>query len=249
MKREIIAPNFSRSKIIDGAKRLGDMYETIVGRDYILRNGLHFHDIYEKLLYPKFKIELFEGGELGTDQDGQKILGRYDVAANTAHLDQIISAESGDPRRAFTCWHEVAGHGVLQGKWLREQVATTGMFGTIKVTEIDLSASVERRLEWQANLFASRLAAPDWLVNYAIKKLINPGRKFLFREPCIYWLNIQGLPLRKYIVDAGDLSGWIGSKISGYFGGLSAEAIGYRITEIGWIDDRTRLGLRLQRAA
>jgi hypothetical protein len=248
-KRKVTAPNWKKSDIIDAAARLGKQYEAIVGRDYILTNGLHFDHFYETLLFPKFKTDLYEDCDLGKDAEGNQLLGRYDVQHNAAHLDCSVSRELNDPRRIFTCWHEVAGHGALQGPWLRNEFQRTGEFGSINVTEFSLSASAERRLEWQANLFASRLAAPDWLVNYAIKKMFLPQRPFIFKEPCIYWLNVQGLQLRKYIVDAGDLCGWIGSKISGYFGGLSGEAIGYRIADLGWVRDCTGPDLHLHRAA
>ncbi|MGD0460962.1 MAG: hypothetical protein ABSB74_00595 [Tepidisphaeraceae bacterium] len=247
-KPKVIAPNWTKEEIVAAAGRLGKQYEDIVGRDYILMNGLHFDDVYEKLLFPKFNIDLYEDDDLGKDADGNQLLGRYDVADNAAHLDRSISREANDPRRIFTCWHEVAGHGALQGSWLRKQLRLTGEFESIDVTEFSLSASIERRLEWQANLFASRLAAPDWLVNYAIRKTFRPNRPFIFYEPCIYWLDVQGLAIRKFIVDPGDLCGWIGSKISGYFGGLSGEAIGYRIANLGWVQDRTAPDLHLRRA-
>jgi hypothetical protein len=248
-KRNLVAPNWKKSDIIAAAKRLGQKYEEIVGRDYILMNGLHFDDVYKKLIFPKFAVDLYEDDDLGEDAEGKKLLGRYDIPEKAAYLDRSISRESNDPRRIFTCWHEVAGHGALQGKWLLDQFQRTGEFESLDVTEYSLSAATECRLERQANLFASRLAAPDWLVNYAISKMFRPKRPFIFYEPCDYCLNVQGLPLRKFIVDAGDLCGWIGSKISGYFGGLSAEAIGYRIADLGWVRDRTAPGPNLHRAA
>jgi hypothetical protein len=117
------------------------------------------------------------------------------------------------------------------------------------VTEHSLSAETERALERQANLFASHLAAPAWLVNYAMHKTFRPAGPFVFREPCIYYLDVQDVRVRKYIVDAGDLCGWIGSKTSGYLGGLSAEEIGYRIASLGWARDLCEPDLPLYRTA
>jgi hypothetical protein len=220
----------------------------MVGRDYILQNGLQFDDFYVRLIFPEFHISLYEDEDLGVDSDGHKLLGRYSVQSNAAHLDQTISRESGDPRRIFTCWHEVAGHGVLQGGWLRQQLEKLGGEKFIDVTEQSLTPHAERILELQANLFAAHLAAPDWLINYAINTTFRPTRQFLFKEPCIYWLDVRGLSVRKYIVDASDLCGWIGSKISGFFGGLSAEAIGYRIADLRWVRDEAQMDLHLHRA-
>jgi len=246
-EKRISSPRWSEVAIKSAAGRLIAQYELLVGRDHILKNGLHFDDVYEKLIYSRFGVELYEDDDLGSDTDGQKVLGRYDVRANTAYLDQVVSRESGDPRRAFTCWHEVAGHGVLQGAWLRKRLDTSGIVA-IDVTEKSMSADTERSIERQANVFASHVAAPDWLINYAVNTTFRPNRRFIFKEPCIYCLDVHGLPLKKYIVDAGDLCGWIGSKISGFFGGLSAEALGYRLSELGWVRDLSTPDLHLHRS-
>lgn len=243
------APRWSRKTIVEAAHRLTARYEAIVGREHILRDGLHFDDFYERVIFPEFRVSLYEDEDLGLDDDGRKLLGRYSVRANAAYLDRAISRDSGDPRCIFTCWHEVAGHGVLQGKWLRERLESDEVDQFVDVTERSLSPHAERLLEFQANLFAAALAAPHWLVNYAINTTFRPTRPFVFREPCIYWLDVHGLRIRKYIVDAGDLSGWIGSKITGFFGGLSAEAVGYRIAELGWVRDEGGRDLHLHRAA
>ena len=71
--------------------RLGKQYEDIVGRDYILTNGLHFDHFYETLLFPKFKTDLYEDCDLGKDAEGNQLLGRYDVQQNAAHLDCSVS--------------------------------------------------------------------------------------------------------------------------------------------------------------
>lgn len=243
------APTWSNDAVVAAAGRLAAKYESVVGRDYILTNGLHFDDVYAKVLYPQFGTELYEDLDLEKAPDGRKVLGRYDVATNTVYLDRLISRESGDPRRVFTCWHEVAGHGALQGEWLRKRLQRTGFGGVIDATDVSLSAAAEQRLERQANLFAAHLAAPDWLVHYAVRKIFRPNRVFPFTGPCDYWLDVQGWRSHKFVTDATDLQTWIGAKISGYFGGLSDEAIGYRIAELGWVKDSTSGNLRLYRTA
>jgi hypothetical protein len=246
---EVLAPRWTNDAIIAAARRLIGQYESIVGRDYILHHGLHFDDVYEKLIFPKFGIDLYEDEDLGVDAKGRKLLGRYDVKAKAAHLDRVIARDSDNPRRIFTCWHEVAGHGALQGAWLQNQLQQRHHHDFVEVTEVSLSPGAERVLERQANLFAAHVAAPDWLINYGINTTFRPRRRFLFIEPCVYWLDVNGLKVNKYVVDTDDLCGWIGSKISGFFGGLSAESIGYRIRELGWVDDRSAVELQLHRVA
>jgi hypothetical protein len=247
LRKVLSAPRWTKKTIVDAAARLISKYEDIVGREYIEHNGLQFEDVYKKLLKPRFGVEIDEDIDLGNDTQGRKILGRYDVRANTATLDSVLSIGKDDPRRIFTCWHEVAGHGALQGVWLRKQLESDHLYECIDITDFSLTPGAEQILERQANLFASNVAAPDWLVNYAIKKIMRPSRSFIFTGPCVYWLDVHGLRICKRVVDLYDLGGWIGSKISGYFGGLSAEALGYRIIRMGWVQDLTNPSLHLHR--
>lgn len=242
------APSLSPGRIIAAADRLINEYVSIVGKEYIITNGLHFDHVYEELLYPKFEIRLEEDVDLGVDQQGVKILGRYDVQDNIAYIDSTISRESGDPRRIFTCWHEVAGHGALQGKWLRERlVSGNGAKKAYEETDASIGFDEMQQIERQANIFGACVAAPSWLVNYSIHKIFKPTRKFLYREPSLYWFEVNGLGMSRKINSPAELAGFIGSKISGYFGGLSAEAIGYRLNKLGWIDDRTERNLMIYR--
>lgn len=246
---KITAPRLTKSSIVGAAARLSKQYEDIVGREYIARNGLHFLDFYEKVLYPRFKIDFYVDCDLGADADGNRLLGRYDVEANAAYLDISMSCELGDPRRIFTCWHEVAGHGALQGAWLQKQLQRTEQFKSIDVTARSISPYAERQLEWQANVFAAHVAAPDWLVRYAVRTIIAPGRKLPFYGPCWYCLSAEGLQDRRYLVDFGELCAWVGRKVSRLFGGLSAEAIGYRVADLGLVENLTTPDLRSDRAS
>jgi hypothetical protein len=237
------------AKIVESAARHSRRFQDEVGRDYILANGLHFYDVWGSIFHREYGVSVEENADLGADASGQKILGRYDIPGNVAYIDSTISEDSGDPRRVFTLWHEVAGHAVLQGRWLRSQLEDRRRGATVEVTEFSISAATEQRLERYANLFASQMAAPDWLVNDAIIRVFQPVRPFLFVQSGEYWLDVRGLRIPKYVVDAGDLARLIGAKISEFFGGLSAEAIGYRVIDLGWIDDRSSGSVRLHRVA
>lgn len=76
--------------------------------------AISFSSVYDNVVYPQYEIIVEEGCDLGVDDEGQKILGEYDPLSNIAYIDDAISEESNDPRRTFTLWHEVGGHGVLQ---------------------------------------------------------------------------------------------------------------------------------------
>ena len=236
-KGALPAPNWSRERIISAANRLTKEFEDRIGRDHIQSQGQRFEEVHEKLLYPKFGIHLSEGHKLGFDSSGQKILGVYDIRENTAKLDEVLDRARNDARRVFTLYHEVAGHGALQGKWLRAQLHELEF---LEVTDISISEAAEMKLELQANLFASHFAAPAWLVNFAVKKIFKRAAPFEYTGPCEYWLTTAGgLSIRKYVTDVYDLCGWIGSKIDQFFGGLSGQALGYRLVDCGWINDKT----------
>jgi hypothetical protein len=237
MKAKLPSPRWLNANIVAAAGRLAQEFEDRVGRDYIEKHGQRFEDVYEKLLYPKFGIGLSEGHDLGTDEAGKKILGVYKIHADVAQIDSVLDASLDDPRRVFTLYHEVAGHGALQGKWLRTHLRE---FDLLEVTDVSISAAAEQRIERQANLFAAHLAAPDWLIDFAIVRKFAINRPFVYTGQCQYCLNTRGgLWLRPHITDAMHLCQIIGSKINEFFGGLSAEALGYRIAQRGWIDDKT----------
>ena len=72
--------------------------------------SMSFEAIYEQLIYPDYGIVLEDKYDLGYDNDGIKILGKYDSKENVAFIDRSVSEK--DPRRSFTCYHEVGGHAV-----------------------------------------------------------------------------------------------------------------------------------------
>ena len=239
---EITAPPFSSKQIITAAEKLTSDFYQSVGPAHLRLNGLRFEDVYEKIIYLQYGIEIVEDEELGSDESGRMILGRFEVCANTAFISRMLGRDLGDPRRTFTLWHEIGGHGVLQGEWLRNQ-----MQPPIIVTEDSLSADTTLQLERQANVFAANAAAPGWFVEQVVRYMI-PGREcFPFYAPCEYWLNVQGVQTHRYVADFWDLCQLIAREIGCYFGGLSAEALGYRLAKLGIVVDRSRRDLHLFR--
>ena len=137
--RRIEAPPFSEGRIIRTAEELMRAYvrETDPDPAFFTTN---FDHVYENYIYPKFEIALEEDCDLGYDERGEKILGTYDFQTNTAYIDACLGPRNRDPRRVFTCWHEVGGHGILQGEWLRRELAR---FRDVPVCRDD--RSVDRR--------------------------------------------------------------------------------------------------------
>src|SRR5437016_4462903 len=119
MTLQIQAPPLRRQEIIERAGQLIEQYRRVVGTTRIFHYGLHFDDVYEQVIYPEYQIGLDESQDLGTDAVGKKILGWFDPVQNKVFIDRSLKDDS---RRAFTLWHEVGGHGVLQGAWLRDQI-------------------------------------------------------------------------------------------------------------------------------
>src|SRR5262249_12484155 len=159
------------------------------GRADLVTRGLRFDDVYDDIIYPHYGIELDESRHLGADDAGKKILGCYEPTRNRALIDRSLRD---DPRRVFTLWHEVGGHGVLQGQWFRDQLNQRS-FEAIVTTDASLAPDTVDALERQANIFASHAAAPSWLVDAVIAKVFRPTKLFLFFGPCLYWLEVNGL--------------------------------------------------------
>jgi hypothetical protein len=233
MKVEIKPPPFGFPQIINRAEKLIEDYRSIVGTSTMLHQGLHFEDVFEQVIYPNYEIELDESKDLGFDENGKKILGCFDPKGNRAFIDNSLED---DPRRVFTQWHEVGGHGVLQGEWLRNQLNRQR---TIVTTEESLSPNTISILERQANLFASHAAAPSWFVDAVIVKIFRPTKPFLFFGPCRYWLDVNGMICCHHVDGFDELCRLIAWKIQRFFGGLSKEALGYRIKESPRVVDRT----------
>jgi hypothetical protein len=107
------------------AEQLTLAYAEQVGLE-AARLGIRFQVVYEEVIYPDFGIELQEGLDLGFDDSGKKLFGRFLPMENIVQIDRIISDDPNHPQRAFTYWHEVGGNGVLQGDWLRKQLKLHG---------------------------------------------------------------------------------------------------------------------------
>ncbi len=246
--RRLAAPKLSRTAIIRQAEDLIDSYVPFVGRKRIIRDGLRFEDVYEKVIYPEYEIDYDEQTDLGYDESGEKILGRFDVMENRAYIDRCLSADGRDPRRAFTLWHEIPGHGLLHGPWFRQQFADNSDYGIIETTEHGLlDDGTASELERQANLFAATAAAPMWLVDGVIEDVFHPNRAFDYFSPGKYWFDVCGISTSREVGSFADLCWNIGRFIRTRFGGLSAQALSYRIMQSHWVADRSRPRLDLHR--
>jgi hypothetical protein len=234
-------PPFTSEDIVARAEVFVDEFTRILGgKRELVRNGLQFDRVYEEVIYPNYGIGLDEKTDLGFDEAGRKIIGYFEPGENKAYID--ISLRK-DPRREFTRWHEVAGHGILQGAWLRK-LMSRGV-----TTEDDLSPDTINVLERQANLFGANAAAPLWLVDAMIVRVFRPTKPFFYPGPCGYWLDANGWPRQYHIFSFDELCQTIAWKLQPYFGYLSKEALGYRVRETGWVFDITKASLKLFRKA
>lgn len=245
--RPISAPDLSRPEIISRADVLSRRFSAIKTVEWILQNGYFFNDLYEHVIYPDYEIEIVENARLGVASDGLKILGQYGPVESCALLDETIGVRSGDRRRVFTIYHEVGGHGILHGEWLRSQLLDGRRAGSLVTTNATLTGGVHGRLERQANLFAAHLAAPRWLLRIVMKKLFDLRNPYRYTGPGTYgmWCGRSDVKVRIDTFD--ELCRFMASKIRHRFGCLSAEALGYGIKECGLVVDCTRRRMRLRR--
>ena len=246
--RRIEAPPFSDRRIVQTAEELTKKYVRATNPDPVLFS-INFDHIYENYIYPEYEIALEEDCNLGRDEHGKKILGRFDVDTNTAYIDASLGPGSRDPRRTFTCWHEVGGHGVLQGQWLRRELSGFQHARSIVTTEESIDGRTHYELDRQANLFAARAAAPTWFLQQVVQETYQPTHPLRYTGPGRYCFNVNRATRYHHADDFGHLCRIAAYYISWRFGGLSHEALGYRLVQIGFITDASRPGLRLNRVA
>lgn len=226
----------SNKRIIAEAESLFRSFVEVVGFD-IAALGINFNLIYDEVIYPKYEILLVEDEDLGHSDDGEKILGRFDPESNTVFIDANLDAR--DPRRAFTCWHEMGGHAILQGDWLRSELKRLGRSRGIITTESMLSPDVESRLERQANLFASHAAAPSFFLDAAIRCAFQLRNPYRYVGPRCYTFSLKSGTKTRLVESFPDLCMQIANFIKRRFGGLSSEALSYRVAESPWVIDLT----------
>lgn len=243
---QITAPPFKNSHIDDLASALVKRFEAVAGRDHLLKHGMRFRELYEQVIYPDYEIELVEDVDLAFDSAGKKVLGVYDVEGNTVMIDRSINEQSGDPRRTFTLHHEVLGHGVLQGSWLRQERERFPNF--LVSTEESIGSEVVSTLERQANRFAAITSAPPWLVDAALILTFRPTKPFVYLRPSQYWLDVRGTSRPYDVTSHANLCERLAFFIRDWFDGLSVQSLSYRVSTSRLVADRS-LQIMLRRAA
>lgn len=241
-------PAFSRRHIVHLAEGLSRQYALSVEPELALL-AISFDAVYEHIIYPDYGIVLIEGVDLGYDHEGKKVLGQYDVPTNKAYIDVSIHPTTKDARRTFICWHEVGGHGVLQGDWLRQEQRRVGGKSRVVTTEDSIDLRTTNILERQANLFASHAGAPTWLLHYAIRETYNLTRPIRYTGPGEYCLDVRRRCKYYEVEDFNDLCRVVALNIQWRFGWLSIEALSYRIEESGFVIDVSMPSFRLSRTA
>ena len=98
--------------------------------------------------------------------------------------------ETNDPRAVFVAVHETVGHGVLQGRFLREHAAKfpelLSTEASIGLTKSGFDWSQMNTFERQANTFASHVIAPRTYVYCLWVKLFGTDRKMRYAGPGRY---------------------------------------------------------------
>ena len=218
----------SRRKIIQIAEDFGCAYARLHGDIPSNLFTINFEHVYDTLIYPQCGISLETGDELGTDGE-EKILGFYDVFTNTIALDAALADQSDklSSKRAFTFWHEL-GHAVLHAEWMKSQFARFPD-GRVVTVESSISLNSSEKLEQQANLFAAHAAAPGWFLDFVLKSTFRLDRPIFFSRPAEYWLDVRGQRRLCECNSFRELCVNIAYIIQPRFGGLSIEALVYRI--------------------
>lgn len=215
------------SQIREKAHELFKEFIRVVGDEHVRKVGIDFDEAYEAVIYPKYEIILVKDEYLGCDDDGCAILGQFLSRKNVALIDKTLF-DTSDPRRVFTTIHEVVGHGVLQGKFLRENSSKYP-----KLYDTDDSMNLrENTFEGQATTMATNFITPAPYVFFLFKKLFRTNKKIHYTGPAVYSLYFNGKDYRVKVSSPLELAWQIAQRIKHYFWGLSTETITYRVLEV-----------------
>lgn len=245
----IAPPRLTRGDITAAADRLIKRYIEFVGSNRVHRIGISFDEVYETVIYPEFEIELVEDRDLGFTEGGKKILGAFDVFANRAYIDASLSIGTGDPRRAWTCWHEVGGHGILHGRFLRDSSDSAMADRRLVTTADSLGPGAIQTLERQANFFAANASAPKWLVQHMMVETFRLDRPFRYIGPGFYDFEVRGSYVKREASSFEEFCCIIARWIRHRFWGLSVQSLGFRVKESEFAVDCTRQQMILRRIA
>jgi hypothetical protein len=240
------APLLSKTEVIARAESLAErfLFSFWKGKAYTKLISMNFDMVYEHLIYPEYGILLVEDEDLGQDGTGKQILGKYDPESNTAYVDRTMR---NDPRRVFTCWHEVGGHGVLQGEWLRQHVVQR-RGSSVTSTDESLSMRTINVLERQANLFAAHAAIPSKLLAAVILEVFDPYRPIVYRGPGQYTFTVNGRVRRRLVGDFAHFAWITASFLQHRFGWISVQAISYRLLQTPLLENAVQSRLEMHRA-
>jgi hypothetical protein len=239
------APPLSHKEVVDRAEAFAERFllDFWKGRVNPKLVGISFDAVYEHVIYPEYNIVLIEDLDLGCHPSGEKIWGKYEPHSNTAYVDCSLR---NDPRREFTCWHEVGGHGILQGDWLRSRAITVG---AVVTTQSTLSPLTVNALERQANIFAAHAAVPTKLLAHVWVEMFDPDGPMEYRGPGPYTFHVNHRVVRREIEDFNHYAWTAASFLRRRFGWISAECISYRLQDIKVIKDCTVSNVELHRVA
>lgn len=211
-------------------------YVNEVGVEYVFNHGSSFDEMYDAVIYPKYEVICDKSKDLGVDDEGVPILGKFLPKENVALVDRKLFATA-DPRRIFTQYHETAGHGILHGPYLRKNAHKyPTLFSTEKSVGLSKNGFDWRQMntfEWQANAFAANLAAPLNFVYCVWVKMFGTWRKMRYTGPGYYNLClVTGTNLRLYIGSVSELAWRIAGLMKHYFGGLSSQSLSYQVQRV-----------------
>jgi hypothetical protein len=225
-------PAMSEQQIRWKAQSIFLEYVREVGESYLFSHGIDFDEVYDAVIYPRYEIELVKTEDLGVDDDGTEILGEFLPRDNTALISKRLF-DNIDPRRVFTECHEVTGHGILHGQFLRRNASKyPKLYTTEKV--INKTGDIWKKFntfEWQANTFAASFIAPAGYVLALYWKLFGAKKRVNYIGPGRYSFCYNGNTFYVNAASPYQLAWIIAKRMKHYFWGLSTESLSYKVLE------------------
>ena len=217
-------PRLTKREIADKAEVLTGEYIRQMDWKQPEDMMLNIDELYESTIYPAYELKFRKGIDLGGEDDS-KVLGKWITDENTALIDRSISPPNRDARYAFTIGHEF-GHGVLhseQRTLFRDTSAT--VFG----------GKAHGPLEVEANLFATHLLMPGWLVRQQFQNCYRPNRPVAYLGPGRYTLDAFGYCHPRTVRTLDEFCRAMARPLQIFFYGVSKQSLGIRLLNLGLV--------------
>ena len=189
------------------------------------QNALNIDDFYKLIFYQLYEYRLITCIDLGSDDRGQKILGKMLMDEKVILIDKSISPPNINPLYIITLAHEMAH--VVCHEVLKENPAISGQ------------TDLEDLIEAQADRFSEQLLMYNDLVRMRFEQFYGKGASFEYDGPHSYIIGKPGGDKSFYADSLMSYLKQVAEDLTACFFGLPKDILGLRLLKLGFIKNNS----------